>query len=94
MRKTIITAISILVTANLICQNSSKMVTVYSTSENSNQRLMITDKVFFSDIQTDADVSIFVNPAKTFQSILGIGGALTDASAEVFAKLPANKQKE
>ncbi|HEU4607288.1 MAG TPA: glycoside hydrolase family 30 protein, partial [Chitinophagaceae bacterium] len=33
-------------------------------------------------------------PSKTFQTFMGIGGALTDASAETFAKLPANKQEE
>jgi glucosylceramidase len=33
-------------------------------------------------------------PEKKFQTYLGIGGAITDASAEVFAKLPADKQKE
>jgi len=94
MNKTLFTILSILMSASVICQNISKIVTVYSTSENSNQRLTLTDKVNLSDNQSDADVSIFVNPTKTFQTILGIGGAITDASAETFAKLPANKQKE
>jgi glucosylceramidase len=35
-----------------------------------------------------------VNPKKSFQSFLGIGGAITDASAEVFAQLPPEKQQE
>ena len=39
-------------------------------------------------------MSIFVNPQQTFQTFLGIGGAITDAAAEVFAKLPAEKQEE
>jgi glucosylceramidase len=38
--------------------------------------------------------SIFVDPSHTFQTFLGIGGALTDAAAETFAKLPADKQAE
>ena len=42
--------------ASVICQNISKIVTVYSTSENSNQRLTLTDKVNLSDNQSDADV--------------------------------------
>src|SRR5207302_5247689 len=33
-------------------------------------------------------------PSTKFQTILGIGGALTDASAETFAKLPPAKQQE
>jgi glucosylceramidase len=36
---------------------------------------------------------VFVNPAKTFQTYLGIGGAITDASATVFAKLKENQQE-
>jgi glucosylceramidase len=36
---------------------------------------------------------IFVDPTKTFQSFTGIGGALTDASAETFAKLSADQQE-
>jgi glucosylceramidase len=42
----------------------------------------------------ETQVCVFVDPAKTFQTILGIGGALTDSSAETFAKLPAPKQRE
>jgi glucosylceramidase len=37
---------------------------------------------------------VFVDPSKTFQDFIGIGGALTDASAETFAKLPKEKQEE
>jgi glucosylceramidase len=37
---------------------------------------------------------VFIDPANTFQSFIGIGGALTDAAAETFAKIPADKQKE
>ncbi|MEO8861183.1 MAG: glycoside hydrolase family 30 protein [Ginsengibacter sp.] len=42
----------------------------------------------------ETQICVFVDPSKTFQSILGIGGALTDASAETFYKLPKDKQKE
>jgi glucosylceramidase len=37
---------------------------------------------------------VFVDTTKVFQTFLGIGGALTDASAETFAKLPKGKQQE
>src|SRR5262245_33889947 len=40
------------------------------------------------------EISVFVDPAKTYQEFLGIGGALTDASAETFAKLSKEKQAE
>jgi glucosylceramidase len=42
----------------------------------------------------ESQICVFVDPSKRAQTILGIGGALTDASAEVFAKLPAAKQQE
>ncbi len=37
---------------------------------------------------------VFVDPSKTFQTFLGIGAAITDASAETFYKLSPAKQKE
>ena len=42
----------------------------------------------------ETQTCIFVNPKNTFQTFLGIGGAITDASAEVFAKLSPGKQVE
>ena len=42
----------------------------------------------------ESEVSVFVNPQKQYQSFIGIGGAITDASAEVFSKLSADKQQE
>jgi len=39
-------------------------------------------------------VCVFVDPSKTFQTYFGIGGALTDASAETFYKMPKDKQQE
>jgi glucosylceramidase len=42
----------------------------------------------------ESDISVFVNPAQRFQTLLGIGGAITDASAEVFARLPPAAQSE
>jgi len=94
MNKSLFTALFSLTSGIMICQNASTNVKVYSTSENTNQRLTVTDVVHFSKVQSDADVYVFVNPSKTFQTILGIGGAITDASAETFAKLPNDKQKE
>ena len=42
----------------------------------------------------ETEIGVFVNPKKKFQEFLGIGGAITDASAEVFSKLSNTKQKE
>jgi len=73
-----------------------KDVLIYTTAENSDLRISLTDKKTFEPApQTrENEVAVFVNPNKTFQTFLGIGGALTDASAETFAKLPADKQAE
>jgi len=75
---------------------SNNSLEVYTTAKDTNKRLTLTQKsTMKAAVQpTEGEVSIFVNPNKRFQKVLGIGGAITDASAEVFAKLPANKQKE
>jgi glucosylceramidase len=42
----------------------------------------------------ETQICVFVDPSKRAQTFLGIGGALTEASAETYAKLPAAKQRE
>ena len=71
-------------------------ITVYTTAEKTEYRLTQTEANQFtpSPQPLESEICIFVNPKKTFQTFLGIGGAITDASAEVFAKLPAAKQQE
>ena len=71
-------------------------VTVYTTAENSNLRLTQTAVLNFSPYGQpfETEPAVFVDPNKKFQTFVGVGGALTDASAEVFAKLPINKQQE
>jgi glucosylceramidase len=73
-----------------------KTVTVFTTAEGNSQKLAKTAQLNFIDKPqpTEGEISVFVNPNKTFQTFLGIGGAITDASAEVFAKLPPAKQQE
>lgn len=43
---------------------------------------------------TERQICVFIDPTRTFQTMVGIGGALTDASAEVFAKLSPSTQKD
>jgi glucosylceramidase len=75
---------------------TDKSALVFTTADSTNLRLSITDTLKFNDLPqpVETDVCVFVDPSQTFQSVLGIGGALTDASAETFAKLPKDKQKE
>ena len=71
-------------------------VKVYTTAEKTNMRLtqsLITNFSMASQ-PLETEVAIFINPNKLFQEYLGVGGAITDASAEVFSKLSPNKQNE
>ena len=71
-------------------------IVVYTTAENTSWRISPTDSVEFSDFGQPLETQpcIFIDPDKSFQTFLGIGGALTDAAAETFAKLPKAKQSE
>jgi glucosylceramidase len=75
--------------------NASK-ATVYITARDTSLRLSQAGEVQFKDFgqPLETQVCVFVDPTQTFQTMLGIGGALTDASAETFAKLPEAAQKE
>lgn len=74
----------------------NKTVTVYTSADSGNLRLSKTATATFSALRQplETQICIFVQPEKKFQTYMGIGGAITDASAEVFAKLRADKQKE
>ena len=70
--------------------------TIYTTAKDTDMRLEKsgTFKFEIGEQPLETELSIFVNPDKKFQTFIGIGGAITDASAEVFAKLPEGKQNE
>ena len=65
----------------------NKALQVYTTAKDTELRLTKTsDQIFKDKVQPlETEVAIFINPNKTFQKYLGIGGAITDASSEVFA---------
>lgn len=69
---------------------------VFSTAKDTALRLSRIQDVTFGDFgqPLETQVCVFVDPGRTFQTFIGVGGALTDASAEVFAKLPEATQKE
>ncbi|WP_428329889.1 glycoside hydrolase family 30 protein [Mucilaginibacter sp.] len=75
---------------------ANKTVKVYVTAKNTENKLTQTETLKFTDHPqpVETELSVFVDPSKTFQTMLGIGAALTDASAETFYKLPKDKQKE
>jgi glucosylceramidase len=75
---------------------AGRTVTVFTTAKDSDDRLSETGRFEFvpGEQPPETDVAVFVTPTKLHQTLLGIGGALTDASAEVFSTLSADKQEE
>lgn len=74
-----------------------RKLTVYTTADTADYRLKQTETgLAFSDFgqPKETQVCVFVDPTRTFQTFIGIGGAITDASAETFARLPKEKQEE
>ena len=70
--------------------------TPYVTAKDSDNRLTKKQPLTFETfVQPDEHFpTIMLDPKKTFQTVIGFGGALTDASAETLAKLPEDKQEE
>ena len=73
-----------------------KRAIVFTTADSSNLRLSATDTLVFQPgaATSEGEVYVFVDPRRRFQTMIGIGGALTDAAAETFAKLPAERQTQ
>ena len=92
-----------LFTSNILqCTNQNyfqpinKKVLVYTTADKTDYRISLTDSLHFTHMgqPVETQVCVFVDPSQKFQKLIGIGGALTDASAETFYKLPKDKQQE
>jgi glucosylceramidase len=105
MKKGFLIACSVFISAGLFAQSAkpkvlysaaNKTVKVYVTEKGSDKRLAPAGSLTFSDNPQppETEFSVFVDPTQQFQTMLGIGGALTDAVAETFYKLPKDKQKE
>ena len=77
-------------------KTEGKQVIVYATADSTKYRLTVTDTLKFKELiqPVETQVCVFTNPDKTYQTFLGIGGALTDASAETFSKMPKARQDE
>lgn len=82
-------------TAETVVTNvEHKTLTVYTSAHNTDLKLSLTDSVEFNDFKQplETESAILVDPSKQFQTFLGIGAALTDASAETFYKLSKENQ--
>jgi len=75
---------------------AAQRILVYTTAANTSLKITATDTLTLKEFGQPLETQpcVFVDPTKTFQTFIGIGGALTDASAETFSKLPGDKQDE
>src|SRR5258708_4590132 len=75
---------------------AQRTVEVFVTAQATGQRLAPSAPLTLtpSAALTEKQQYVFVDAGKQFQSILGIGGALTDAAAETYARLPEAKRRE
>jgi glucosylceramidase len=103
MKRIILISAGIMLLTSLQAQNqkrsmptAKRKISIVITAQNTNYRLSKSTQLQFTPQPQPFEHTpcIFVDTTKTFQTFLGIGAALTDAAAETFAKLPANKQEE
>ena len=75
---------------------NKKTLQVFVTAKDTDLRLTkISEQTFTNKVQPlETEIAIFVNPNKKFQEYLGIGGAITDASSEVFSALNETQQNK
>ena len=75
---------------------TQKKTKLIMTSDKTKEKLADKGAVEFKDFPQpkEVDVCVFVDPDFKYQKLIGIGGAITDAAAETFAKLPKDKQNE
>lgn len=95
MKDNVLVYVSIFFMLNVMSLSAQKAI-VYTTAQNTNLRISKTQILDFKVAKqpTETQICVFVDSLKKFQKIVGFGGALTDASAETFYKLPENLQKE
>ncbi|MBD0778686.1 glycosyl hydrolase [Maribacter sp. ANRC-HE7] len=69
---------------------------IYTTAHKTQLKLSKTGELDFIKKKQplETEIDIFVNPNKQFQSLVGIGAALTDAAAETFYKLSKDNQEK
>ena len=93
MKQTIIASIVLILSMTAPVRGGSGFgqshVETFVTAKDTGQRLANagTAELSAGVPAVEKEEYVFVDPAKTFQSVIGIGGALTDASAETFYRL-------
>ena len=78
------------------CLQAQRKATVFTTAKDTEMRFAQSGELSFQQLKQplESEPCVFVDASKSFQTMLGFGGAITDASAETFAKLPGAAQEE
>lgn len=86
----------ILISILMFSETLEAQIKIYQTAKGTNDRLSQLADVFLEEYgqPSEGQPTLFIDPTHKFQQFIGIGGALTDASAEVYAKLPAPQKQE
>lgn len=90
------------VSSNVVAQitkpysTTGKKIKIYTTAEGTDYRLTETGTAEFREFKQPFETQpcVFIDPNQSFQTFIGIGAALTDASAETFFKLPQDVQNQ
>ena len=74
----------------------AQQATVYTTAKDTSLRISKSGTLSFQNAVQPLETQpcVFVDADQKFQTVIGIGGALTDAAAETFAKLPQASQQK
>lgn len=93
--KKLILGIFVILAANC-CHAQKNVITVYTSAQHTDLRLAANGNAVFSAHAQplETEPCVYLDPTHRFQTMIGIGGAITDASAETFAKLPAGSQQQ
>lgn len=87
-------------TGNILAQNPAQTYhykgSVFTTAKGTEMKLSKSANLEFKPSMQplETSIGIFIDPSHHFQKFEGIGGALTDAAAETFFKLPKAAQQE
>lgn len=94
MKKSIITLLFFYLCALLTLH--AQQAKVYTTAKDTSLRISESGTLSFQEAKQplESQSFVFIDANNKFQTFIGIGGALTDASAETFAKLPENVRQE
>jgi glucosylceramidase len=79
-----------------ITTQAQKKATVFTTAQKTDMRIAKSGELSFQELKQplESEPCVFVDASKSFQTMIGFGGAITDASAETFAKLTPESQQE